>query len=592
MRTLILMGANAVAVFAFVVFMAGVPAMGQPLLEDVSATVGLNHVGTCGGVFWYDYDNDGDQDLLHSYRFGGTTVIYRNDGASFTALTNIGFSSNRDAGKTIPMDFDHDGDLDIWLDQYGTSCQLMVNEGGTFVDRTAQLGIPSLSGGREFTWIDINRDGWMDILFCSPTSWTLLRNEGGTHFTDITSSAELPDLYELNSFAEADIDLDGDMDLFSVRIGESDRFYLNYSNGVFVDATAAAGLGNTQGNSGCAWVDFDHDKYPDLLTQAGDHHGIWHNNGDGTFTPMIVHGTETESWGGFPYGAQYAVADFDMDGDYDIYAVRPGGWGEGLAPNQFFRQDMIDGLEIWFTDIAPELGMDFMEDGYASWVDYDGDGDLDLYLSRQNAADRLFRNNTLGAANCLQVRALGPNGEQDRWHTRVEVYPHGQSAALASSQLTYTNVDRNGLNNYFVLDPEAAYDLRVYFSCGVVMTPENCPQLSNVVPSQIGRLLTVHMMPLTVPPGQPVAAEFRLDGAYPNPFNSSTVIRFAIRNDAQVRLSVYDVLGRHVADLVNASLTAGPHEAVWNASGLPSGIYLLRLRTENDLAVQKAVLLK
>jgi hypothetical protein len=55
----------------------------QPLFEEVAVQMGINHNGNCGTPFWYDYDNDGEQDLLHSYRFGGQTIIYRNDGDHF-----------------------------------------------------------------------------------------------------------------------------------------------------------------------------------------------------------------------------------------------------------------------------------------------------------------------------------------------------------------------------------------------------------------------------------------------------------------------------------------------------------------------------
>ncbi len=567
---------------------------GQPLFEDVAPAMGLDLTGTAGGVFWYDYDNDGDLDLLHSYRFMNRSVIFRNDGDHFTRLTDIGFSDLRDAGKSLPLDFDHDGDLDLWLSEYGSASQLMVCEAGQFVDRTIEVGLAGLNASREFAWIDMNRDGWLDLLWSNLGTWKLLRNDNGTHFTDVTASTQLPDLYDLSSFSEADIDLDGDADLYVTRIGADNHFYINEGNGVFTDRTTAAGLAGIPADIGCAWADFDNDKFPDLLTQGAGRHDIWHNNGNGTFTMMAIHGTQTADWGGFPYGACYAIADFDMDKDLDIYAVRPGGWGAGLAANQFFRFDSLRGLDIWFTDIAPGLGMNFAEDGQAAWGDYDGDGALDLYVSRQGGADALFHNNTLENGNRLEVRLLGPTGDQSRWHSRVEVYPHGETSALTVSELNYSNVNRNGLRNYFVLDENGHYDLRVYFTCGTVMLPEDYPQLSDVVPAEIDHLLTVYMGVGGTPVTNPVIyPEFRMDALYPNPFNSTAMIQFRVPVSGHVRLAVYDVLGRHITDLVNGTVsTSDPQRVTWNAKDVPSGVYFLRLEAGSHVAQQKALLLK
>lgn len=66
---------------------------------------------------------------------------------------------------------------------------------------------------------------------------------------------------------------------------------------------------------------------------------------------------------------------------------------------------------------------------------------------------------------------------------------------------------------------------------------------------------------------------------YPNPFNPHTTIRFELPAGADVRLDVFDVLGRRVATLVDARVAAGRHEVSFDASGLPSGVYVYQLRT-------------
>ena len=73
--------------------------------------------------------------------------------------------------------------------------------------------------------------------------------------------------------------------------------------------------------------------------------------------------------------------------------------------------------------------------------------------------------------------------------------------------------------------------------------------------------------------------QYALEGNYPNPFNPSTTIRFGLPESAQVRLAVYDVLGRQVRVLLDGVREAGTHEVVFDASDLPSGTYLYRLET-------------
>lgn len=86
--------------------------------------------------------------------------------------------------------------------------------------------------------------------------------------------------------------------------------------------------------------------------------------------------------------------------------------------------------------------------------------------------------------------------------------------------------------------------------------------------------------------------EFNLEQNYPNPFNPNTRIKFAIPKAADVRLAVYDLLGREVESLVNKQLTAGTYEVNWNAAKFSSGIYMYRLVTNDFSMVKKMSLIK
>lgn len=81
----------------------------------------------------------------------------------------------------------------------------------------------------------------------------------------------------------------------------------------------------------------------------------------------------------------------------------------------------------------------------------------------------------------------------------------------------------------------------------------------------------------------------RLSSAYPNPFNHQTTVRYELAAAGPVRLVVYDVLGREVATLVNSVQPAGLHTAIFDASTLPAGLYLLRAEAGGVVAIRSAL---
>ena len=89
-----------------------------------------------------------------------------------------------------------------------------------------------------------------------------------------------------------------------------------------------------------------------------------------------------------------------------------------------------------------------------------------------------------------------------------------------------------------------------------------------------------------------VPEAFSLHQNYPNPFNPQTVIEYALPEAAQVRLVVYDMLGREVTVLVDGRLPAGRHEAVFEAGELPSGLYVYRLEGGGQTLTRYMLLLK
>lgn len=89
-----------------------------------------------------------------------------------------------------------------------------------------------------------------------------------------------------------------------------------------------------------------------------------------------------------------------------------------------------------------------------------------------------------------------------------------------------------------------------------------------------------------------IPVQFELTQNYPNPFNPSTEIKFSLPKSGFVNLSVYNLLGEKVAELVNENLNAGIYNYQWNAKNLTSGVYIYRLESENISLTKKMTLLK
>jgi len=89
-----------------------------------------------------------------------------------------------------------------------------------------------------------------------------------------------------------------------------------------------------------------------------------------------------------------------------------------------------------------------------------------------------------------------------------------------------------------------------------------------------------------------IPSHFVLNQNYPNPFNPTTMIQYQLPAAGNVKLAVFDLLGREVARLVDEVKPAGVYHVVWNASSLPSGVYLYALQSGSSIDVRKGILLK
>ncbi|HZD03872.1 MAG TPA: VCBS repeat-containing protein, partial [Longimicrobiales bacterium] len=210
----------------------------------------------------------------------------------------------------------------------------------------------------------------------------------------IDFAAVQPDLFGAGravADAWADVDLDGDPDRFVGFAEGPARLYRNDGTS-FTEVAAGLGLAVERSIRTAAWGDYDADGDPDLLlgwAGGAPVTGLYRNDGDAGFTEVAeAMGLRVESG----TTRQASWVDYDGDGDLDLFlALRDG-------PNLLFRQDPSGTGSPRFVDVAAELGVDDPRHTVgAVWVDLDADGDLDLVTANMDGdANGVWRNDGTG----------------------------------------------------------------------------------------------------------------------------------------------------------------------------------------------------
>ena len=266
---------------------------------------------------------------------------------------------------------------------------------------------------------DFDGDGLLDLYVTNSVGANALyRNTGDLRFVDIAAEAWVEDpASRSNGACAADYDNDGDTDLYVGNYGPS-KLFRNRGDATFEEVTAAAGLTESSRNlrtMGCAWGDYDADGFLDLifvrhlddsdpgvfawgqrdLSEFADPLALFRNRGDGTFADVTVLLGDPAPSRGIVRGAgfQPAFVDYDNDGDLDIYVVND--FGDEITPNVVWRNDgrAASGAAWVFTDVSTASGSDVAINGMGVALgDYDLDGFTDFYITNIDDAV-LLRNN-------------------------------------------------------------------------------------------------------------------------------------------------------------------------------------------------------
>jgi hypothetical protein len=408
---------------------------GDGSFEDCAAEVGLAHVGASTMPAFADYDNDGDLDLyLLTNRVFLQSLLPELLGS--TSLPAAIRKTLREMAPPMPrrLAADDGGALQVppgyedhlfafagRLFYAGQADRLFRNDGGRFVDVTEAAGIADQGLGLSATWWDFDDDGFLDLYVANDLESPdrLYHNRRDGTFEEVSATA-LPHIAYFGMGADfADVDQDGRFDFLvadmamrthykaKVLMGDmGDRgwfleygrppqimrnaLFMNTGTGRFLEAGIMARVASTNWTWSVKFADLDGDGWEDLFATNGIPR--FDNDPDAQirFRELWDAGRQREA----VELARHlpAVAERNL-------ALRNSGTVPGTPPE--------------FRDVSADWGLDLeaVSQG-AAFADFDGDGDLDLIVSNQNAPAAVYENRSGDDRKLAVIRLDGRGGNR------------------------------------------------------------------------------------------------------------------------------------------------------------------------------------
>ncbi|MDA8745174.1 CRTAC1 family protein [Rubripirellula amarantea] len=390
--------------------------MGDGTFEDQTEASNLN--GIFGGLnlVQADYDNDGDEDVLvlrgawlRQYGFHPNSLLQNDGNGVFTDVTfDVGLAGEDSDGNSLDFptqtgawaDYDNDGDLDLLVGNEAHPNQLFENDGaGSFRDVAAVKGLSGKAFTKAVAWADIDGDGfpeWYESNYMAPNR--LFKNEGGKSFSEITQQAGVANPKASFAVWFWDYNNDGQLDLYCPG-------YLEGIENVTADYFV-----------------------PDA---EGTYDALYEGKGDGTFQSVglqrgFVNATQT-------MGCNFG--DLNNDGFLDIYLGTGYPAVEGLMPNVMYLNQAGKN----FADVSIPGGFSHLQKGHAiAFADFDNDGDQDVFAELGGAyagdgfQNALFENPGFGN-HSIKLRLIGEKSNRNAIGARVRLtFRDGEPAKTRS----------------------------------------------------------------------------------------------------------------------------------------------------------------
>ena len=600
--------------FIFIMLIAFVfTVIGQVTFKNVQPEIGVEFAKYPNGAAWGDIDNDGDLDVYLSIGTMQGHDLMINDlsisGKFIRADTSMAhFVRTGGPRATVLADIDNDGDLDIIATGKETQNWLIVNKLADtdslwFEDMSEATGIAHMG---EYYYgaalADYDNDGNLDIFLAGMANYDwypslLYRNIGPVGdplaFEELAEQAGIYSVYGVNMIAGfwGDYDEDGDQDIFVTNMDATPDFlYRNNSDGTFSEVTHEVGMSQAIGDTRFAvWGDYDNDCDLDIFigrrTYAEqpnmDINQLYRNDG-GVFTEI-----ETARITGIDiYGV--SSADYDNDGDLDLHLLNREGVDFLLrndGNNSFVDVAEVSGL----TQIESPDGwgmLEILDRGSPTWADWDADGDLDLLLpSNSGLKPYLMQNNGGNSNNFLQLKLTGIQSNRSAVGARViaisdglkqmrEIYV-GSGYSSPPLDVHFGFGQRTIVDSLIIKWPSGIIDKFIDVAVNQMLSIEEGSSSSEVETKK-----------------NILISRFQLYQNYPNPFNSSTIISFSLMSHENVKLTIYDLLGREIDIITNREYSAGTHKLQYNAIDLLSGVYFYILEVGNFIDMKKLIVLR
>lgn len=443
-----------------------------PEFTNVLLALGIGDIGGLGQTAaWGDFNGDGRQDLIVSNTDFSTpnVFLFRNNGNSFLDVTVQSGIFDLPLRSATWADFDNDGLLDLVVGtiMLGAPPILYKNMGGgVFVDVSEEAGITEEGGIIEHTmWTDYDGDGLIDLFQANAGVSFLYQNQGDGTFSEVSDQSGLGDFFITNSAIWFDYNNDGFPDLFLANDGLN-TLYRNNGNGTFTNITVGAGVGGDPGwDSVAACVgDYNNDGFFDLYVvnifdNVPVRNALYRNNGNGTFTDVTLQ-TGTEDVGD---GRTCAWVDFDGDGRLDLFTTNH------LNPTKFFR-NLGNGE---FDDVAAQVGLDTPIDVFAApWGDYNNDGFIDVFLNGHLGEALMENSGTVNNFLVIELVGDGVFTNTSAIGSRVEVSTSSRSQIREVSGGRGC-CEQDMLPLHFGVGSEGKVDIRVEWTSGAACVFNN-----------------------------------------------------------------------------------------------------------------------
>ena len=428
------------------------PARGQIVFSDVARAVGVDDGGTANGAVFGDVNGDGWPDLFVArLELDAGSLLYVNRGDGTFVDERAAVAPVGRAMGGVFVDYDGDGDEDLYAVRFNEPNALLRNDLGRLSLLPEDALAPGYPGATSAAFADFDGNGSLDLFS------THRYGSGNQYFTDLTAEPPIDVSFNQSAlragqetFAAVpfDIDGDGDQDLYVANFGYVDLLHVNDGRGVFNQAAGRAGLRENGFSVAGLPADYDGDGDFDLyvLRANEQENALWENDGGGRFE---LHRVGAE---GRNSSAGGVAADFDLDGDVDLLISNLGGVdvyanrGDG-----YFDVISSTALPSRMQKVALTAG--------AAAADIDRDGDIDVFLSGVRGVDALLRNE-VSVGHWLSL-----NLPSSSVGARVEVLSEGVRQVRHSA--AYTQLGSGSMGEVHVgLPSENPVNVRVYWPSG------------------------------------------------------------------------------------------------------------------------------